>query len=155
MNTRSPARKQITLALAAAGLIAFGAGMVAAQAAALPQVQRSGAVEYLSGGVGHDEAAAIEAASAHWPVTMEFAVRDGKRSEFAADVQVEIRDAKGRVALDTRSNGPFLLARLEPGSYSVSATLADRTLHQKIHVSRDKPSRMVFLWPAGTDAHRG
>ncbi len=42
MNTRSLARKQIALALAAVGLIAFGAGAVAAQAAALPQVQRSG-----------------------------------------------------------------------------------------------------------------
>ncbi|MBX3589595.1 MAG: hypothetical protein KF755_01680 [Burkholderiaceae bacterium] len=139
----------------AAALGAALAAIVPAQAASLPQVRHSGAIEYLSGGIGHDEAAAIEAASAHWPVTMEFAVRDGKRADFAADVRVEVRDAKGRVALDTRSSGPFLLARLQPGSYSVRATLSDHTLQQALHVSSGKPSRVVFVWPAGTDERSG
>ncbi|MCO5108490.1 MAG: carboxypeptidase-like regulatory domain-containing protein [Burkholderiaceae bacterium] len=148
-------KTQFVHAIGAAAIGAALLGTAPAQAAGLPQVRHSGAVEYLSGGIGHDEAAAIEAASAHWPVTMEFAVRDGKRSDFAADVKVEVRDAKGHVALDTRSDGPFLLARLQPGSYTVHATLRERTLRQALTVSRDKPSRVVFVWPAGTDERSG
>ena len=120
----------------------------------LPPVHKSGDVEYLSGGVGRDESAAIERASKEWPLTLEFAVKEKHRDEFAADVKTVVRDAKGRAVLQTDSDGPFLLAKLEPGQYAIDATLAGRTLHEKVAVKHGQPAKAVFVWPAGTNERR-
>lgn len=138
-------------ALAASlGALLLGSAMAQPQAA-LPPVQKSGPVEYLSGGIGQDEARAIERSSAQWPLTLQFAVKDKQRAVFAANVAVAVRDAKGRTALTATSDGPFLLAKLEPGTYAVDATFGGKTLHEKVVVKRGQPARAVFVWPAGTD----
>jgi hypothetical protein len=123
-------------------------------AAVLPPMQHAGNVEYLSGGIGQDESRAIEHVAKAWPLTLEFAMKDRQRSDFVADVAVVVRDAKGRVALKTESDGPFLLARLAPGKYEVDATLDGKTLHEQVSVRQGEPTRTTFLWPAGTDKLR-
>jgi hypothetical protein len=129
------------------------AGTLALAVTELPAVQRSGKIEYLSGGIGKDEAAAIENASRQWPMTLEFAVKDRKHDEFAADVTVSVRDAKGNATLEATSKGPFLLAKLEPGHYTVDATFGGKTLHEKVAVKAGLPAKAVFVWPAGTEEH--
>ena len=139
----------------ASALAALVVGATAAHAAApLPPVHQSGAVEYLSGGIGKAEATAIEGAAQHWPLTLEFAVKDKQRADFAADVKVLVRDAKGHQALEANASGPFLLARLAPGHYSVEASFAGKTLHEKVLVKAGHPAKALFLWPAGTGESR-
>lgn len=149
---KNPSTKLLALALAAVSLVAG-----AAQAApALPPLQHGGGVEYLSGGIGQSEAQAIESAARHWPLTLEFAVKDKQRADFAADVKVLVRDAKGHTALEAVAGGPFLLAKLAPGRYSVEARFAGKTLHEKVLVNAGHPAKAVFLWPAGTgESHVG
>ncbi len=147
---RTPIHKA-AIAAALGTLIATG---FAQAATALPPVHKSGHVEYLSGGIGHAESAAIERASKEWPLTLEFAVKEKQHAEFAADVKTVVRDAKGHTVLQTDSNGPFLLARLEPGQYAIDATLGGKTLHEKVAVKRGQPAKAEFLWPAGTDEGR-
>ncbi|HMA07223.1 MAG TPA: hypothetical protein VKP68_05170 [Ramlibacter sp.] len=120
----------------------------------LPAVQKSGQVEYLTGGIGLDQSTAIERVSKQWPLTLEFAVKDKARADFAADVKTVVRDAKGHPVMQVDSAGPFLLAKLEPGRYSVDASLAGKTLHESVVVKRGEAAKAVFLWPAGTDSSR-
>ena len=128
-------------------LAALMAGGTLAQAGALlPPVRHSGPVEYLSGGIGADESAAIQTASKQWPLTLEFAIKDRQRADFAADVKVRIRDARGNEVLQATSEGPFLLARLAPGSYAVEATLAGQAQHRQVNVKAGQSSRQMFLW---------
>lgn len=136
------------------GALTLAAGGIARAADNLPPVQRSGAIEYLSGGVGHDQSRAVEAAAAHWPLTLEFAIKEGKRDDFAADVGVKIFNAQGHAVLETTASGPFLLAKLSPGQYKVDATIRGKTLHQAVDVKADHAARSVFVWPAGTDGTR-
>jgi hypothetical protein len=147
-------KRKIALRRSSAVAAALGAlviGGASAQAATeLPQVHKSGRVEYMSGGVGKDAAMAIEQASRKWPLTLEFTVKDGKRDEFTADVKVVVRDARGREALQATADGPFLLAKLAPGHYDVDATLGSKTLHEKVSVKQGQPAKAVFVWPAGT-----
>ena len=143
-------RSRTSKTLLASALAALVMGTGAQAAAPLPPVHRSGAVEYLSGGIGKDEATAIEGAARHWPLTLEFAVKDKQRADFAADVKVLVRDAKGHKALEATADGPFLLARLTPGRYSVEASLGGKTLHEKVLVKPGHPAKALFLWPAGT-----
>jgi len=139
----------------AAVLAALLAGGAFAQASApLPSVRNSGPVEYLSGGIGADESAAIQNASRQWPLALEFAIKDRQRADFAADVKVRIRDARGNEVLQATSEGPFLLARLAPGSYAVEATLAGQTLNKKVAVKAGQSAREVFLWGADADKTR-
>ena len=120
----------------------------------LPPVQHSGQVEYLSGGIGDAESTAMQRAAHQWPRTLEFAVKDKQHADFAANVDVIVRDAHGHTALQTESAGPFLLARLAPGRYAVDATFAGKTLHENVTVARGTPAKATFVWPAGTDEKR-
>lgn len=138
---------------AALGALVMSYGSAQAMAT-LPAVQKSGQIEYVTGGVGADESAAIESASKQWPLTLEFAVKDKQRADFAADVETIIRDAKGHRVLQVDSGGPILLAKLEPGHYAVDATLGGKTLHEKVVVKRGQPAKAVLVWPTGTGDSR-
>ena len=148
-------RTLIRNAAIATAVGALMAGTALAQAENdLPAVHRSGSVEYLSGGIGQSQSKAIENASRHWPLTLEFAVQDKPHADFAANARVMVRDAHGHTALQATSGGPFLLAKLAPGDYAVTATLAGKTLHEKVLVKGDQPAKALFVWPTGTDGNR-
>ncbi|MBU6261099.1 MAG: carboxypeptidase regulatory-like domain-containing protein [Burkholderiales bacterium] len=125
--------------------------LAAPAAGTLPPVHKQGGVSYLSGGIGDGQAAAIKAASPHWPLTLLFAVRTGRSADYLANVQVTVHDAQGRVVLETTADGPYLLAQLAPGAYQVDATVAGKTLARKVKVNAGHPVRAVFVWPEGTD----
>lgn len=131
--------------LAAAALCAFGAAFAQGP---LPAVKRSGTVEYLSGGIGSDESTAIKAASAHWPLTLEFAVNTQPRADYASDVQVTIRDAHDAAVFKATSGGPFLLVKLPPGRYSVDAMYGGKTLRQPVTVAQGAAAHETFVFPA-------
>ena len=143
-----------SLRRAALAAALYGAAF-AAFAQALPPVQRSGSVEYVSGGIGKDESTALAAAAAQWPLALEFAVTGGARAQFASDVLVAVRDPAGRIVLQAASDGPFLLARVEPGAYSVEATLQGRLQKRQVTVRPGASAKAMFSWPAAAgDAAR-
>src|SRR2546430_7024398 len=76
----------------------------------LPPEQTQGAVTYVSGGIGQDEAQAFEAAAAQYPLALAFAIKNTPRAAYTADVLVVVTAAQSTRLLDTNSDGPFLLA---------------------------------------------
>lgn len=132
------------------GAVATTASLALA-AAPLPAVHDEGGVAYLSGGIGQRESRAIEDAEKHWPLTLEFAQREHGHGDFVADVAVVVRGTGGRPSLKATSDGPFLLAKLPPGRYTVDATLDGKVLHHAVTVRRGVPTRALLVWPAGTD----
>jgi hypothetical protein len=138
---------RVAATLAALGFSLFGIGL--AQAAPLPPMHKIDGIETMTGGIGEGQSSAMETEGKHWPLTLEFATKDHAKSDFAADVKVMVRDAKGHTVLQTTSSGPFLLARLDPGNYTVEATFGGKTLQQKVEVGK-APTRHLFLWPQGT-----
>ena len=148
MNTTRFWRPVAALALGGASLL----GALAAYAAYNPPIHMANGIEYMSGGISSDEAALMQTVAPRWPATFEFAIKDGTRSDFAADVAITVRDAAGRTLLSqVNAEGPFMVARLDPGRYEVEATLAGRTLKQTVEIHAGAPTRTLFLWPAGTD----
>ena len=120
----------------------------------LPPLKRNGPIEYLSGGIGQDESSAIMSASPHWPLTLEFAVKNDKHADYSAGVQVTLRDIEGPVKLSKTTDGPFLLAKLPSGTYLIDATLSGQTLHRKVLIERGHPLKLIFMWPKGTGETR-
>lgn len=134
------------------GAVLLAALSSSAHATVNPPIRMTHGIEYMSGGIGSDEAKLMETVAPRWPATFEFAIKDHAGAEFASDVRVTVRDSHGTVLLDNvESAGPFMVARLDPGIYEVEARLRGNTLKQTLQVRPGAPARMAFVWPAGTD----
>jgi len=128
------------------GLLAAGAG-ANADNASLPETQMQGAVSYVSGGIGEDQSDAFKRAAAEYPLELLFAQKATPRDEYLADVRVTICDRAGNAVLETTSAGPFLLANLPAGKYSIDAEYNGERKHQSVDVRNGKHRRAVFVWP--------
>ncbi|WP_027817847.1 carboxypeptidase-like regulatory domain-containing protein [Paraburkholderia bannensis] len=109
----------------------------------MPQVQQQGDVSYVSGGVGQDESKALQAAEHSWPLALRFT---GPKSEFLADVHVQITDAHGASVLDATSRGPYMLVRVRPGRYTVHVSHAGVDKKSAVTVSSNGRARAAFVW---------
>jgi hypothetical protein len=85
-----------------------------------PAVQppQTNQVEILSGGVGDGSKEDIEAVQRDYSLKLVFT---GDKGIYLANVNVSIRDKNGMEVVNTVTEGPFLLAKLEPGRYTVEA----------------------------------
>jgi len=109
-------------------------------------------IEYMCGGKDKAEMAFMQQVAPRWAATLEFGISQGPRGQFPVQAKVRVRDKyHGQVVLEAQSEGPFLLARLDPGTYDVEATLGGLTLTQSITVMRGVPARAHFLWPSNFD----
>jgi hypothetical protein len=113
---------------------------------ALPPEQTQGVVTYRTGGSGRDEAQAFAAAATQYPLALEFRIKHVPRAAFSAAVHVTVADGQGTQLLDTQSTGPFLLAKIPTGTYTVTAEQQGKTLTKRVHVTTEKPAHVVFRW---------
>ena len=67
---------------------------------------------------------------------------------YVGDAKVRIVDAQGRAVLDAVADGPFLLAKLPPGAYTVSADLSGKEQKQSARVGEGKQEQLKFTWPS-------
>lgn len=99
-------------------LCALASQAAPAADAPLPAVQQQGAVSFITGGIGSDEASAFRAAARQYNLRLTFAALSG---EFFAGVKVVLRDAKGNTVAEAVSDGPYLYFIVPPGKYQVTA----------------------------------
>ena len=136
------------MTVAAGTALCAATGVLAATNTSLPPQQTSGQVTYLSGGVGKDQQSAIKQAAAGYPLEMEF-VRTGKGSaEYMTGIPVTIKDQAGKVVLDTRSDGPLMLAKLPDGKYTITAENSGKSELRHVTVAQGKHRTVVFRWTA-------
>lgn len=134
------------------GVVLIGAACAVSSARAeLPAVQQYGGVDYVTGGFGSDESAAMKAAMPDYPLVFTFAASDGSRSAYVSRVQVVVRDQYNATVLNVETQGPFLLARVGPGTYQVHATYRNQTQSRQVSVSEGKSTRLVFEWQRSMD----
>lgn len=151
MNARSVQYKTAALSLAATLTLVLGAqGAFAATmnnaANGLPPVQHAGGIAYVSGGIGSDQSAAFKAATAHYPLSLEFARQSADGNEYLADVPVTIADTHGQTLLSTRTLGPFMLVALPRGHYVVSASHDGKTVKHTVDVGKTAHEHEAFVW---------
>ena len=111
---------------------------------AAPAQGTADAVPSISGGIGQDEARAIRQVADDYSLGLNFASRSG---QLLADVDVEVKDASGKVFYSGTAKGPIVLVDLPEGRYTVEATFRGSTLRQSVTLD-DKRSRSITLnWP--------
>ncbi|KWE50786.1 hypothetical protein WL76_20580 [Burkholderia ubonensis] len=130
--------------------VAIGLGsqpVLAADASSLPPPDHEGQVAYVSGGIGSDQSAALKQQMRDYSLVLEFAGRTGGGSnDYLADIPVSVTDAHGRQVLSTVTEGPFLMAALPAGRYSVTATYNGQTQRRSVQVQASSHVHEVFLW---------
>jgi len=128
---------------AAAFALSFG---VTAADTGMSGEPAQGNVNYVSGGVGDDEAAAMQSQARNYPLELQFVQRAQPRDEFLADVKVRITDRSRNVVLDTTASGPFLLAKLPPGRYDIEADYSGVVKRRTVDLSSGRHQKAVFVW---------
>jgi len=142
------ATARLTLFLGAA-FICAGASL-AQPAPGVPaplRVQAQGGVEYLNGGAGEEERAAIVAQSTDLPLRIVFSVASG--AYVVAD-HVDVASAGAKV-LSLDNAGPLLAIKVPPGDYTIDVTVAGKTERRPIKVGRQA---VVLNWRLADEAKR-
>ena len=130
------ARRMIIAALTMAAAWLCLAGGALAQ----PQGMSPQGIPYLSGGVGLEERAAMEAMSGQYNLKLEFAMVEGN---YEGGVRVTLR---GPVSLDAVSEGPWFLVKVPPGTYKVTAESVGEVKTQTVTVGASGQKTVVFRW---------
>jgi hypothetical protein len=120
------------------------AGALPAQVAGLPPEQRVGDAAFIAGGAEDPAAAAFRGAMARYPLAIEVVQSNAGRPAPTTGATVELRRRSGEVMFNTRADGPFVLARVPPGDYTVDATLNGRTLTRDVTVPATGNARAVI-----------
>lgn len=141
----SPSQPLVPLILSA-GLIAASSA-IAATNLSLPPEHSAGNVIYVSGGIGKDEADAMKQAATRYPLELMFVAKEKNGHDaYEAGDKVMIRDHTGKVVLDTRSEGPFLLAKLTPGKYTVEAIDNGKSRERSVVLMPGQHAHLTFEW---------
>lgn len=131
--------------LSAVFATASSAAVKAPTGAALPAPHSQGGITWLTGGVGREEAKAIEREAGAYPLELVFVQKTRGHDQFLADVPVTIRDKHHRVVFEGRTAGPYFLARLPDGDYVVTARWEQWRFSRNVHVGAGH-QRVVFEW---------
>ena len=118
--------------------------LAAPLAAPAQEVLREGTgASFISGGVGEESQARLAAQAAQFNVRVIFALKSGN---YLSGVEVGVWDPAGKQVFSTVTEGPWLYARLAPGSYSIRAVLAGQAQEQKFAVPPQGWRQLVFRW---------
>lgn len=148
MNT---ANRSVVVSALLAGLLGATAAWAQDDVMPLPAEKQSGQVSYVTGGVPDEQVAAFRQARPSYPLGIEIYQKSGAKSEFTADVQVQLVDKAGKVVLDAPTEGPYLWAKVPPGQYRIDATLNDRKITRQVNVPATGSTSAVLVFPPGTD----
>ena len=137
----------------AGGLAQAQSGQMARSDAARSDASRSASgVEFTSGGVGLAARQQLAAQSGQYNLQLEFAY--APEGEYLSAVQVDIVDSRGNNVLSTVTEGPWLMAKLPAGSYTVKARFGGETRTQQVSVGPRK-HRVVMQFPASVEQQAG
>lgn len=118
----------------------------------LPHKVTPDEVCYISGGISSDEVSQFKSYAKEYLLEIVFVQKadpedNGRIEEYLAEVQLQIKDSKGNVVVDTTTEGPFFLADLPLGSYQITAEHDGVIKNNIVKIVAKKHQRIVFLWP--------
>ena len=104
---------------------------------------RAADVPYVSGGVGADAREELLAKEGEYNLKIIVAATSG---DYLADVKIVIEAARNERVLDATMEGPILLAKLSPGTYTVKATSDAQTQTKTVTIPTQGQRQLDFRW---------
>lgn len=102
---------------------------------------RQNGIEYVSGGIGEEQVAAMRQLASRYSLSVMVAARGG---EYLSDVDVTIASATGKNVFSVRTDGPYLLVRLPAGRYRVTAQSGQASQTRQVTVPARGTARLDF-----------
>ena len=87
----------------------------------------------------------MQRAARDYPLELVFVERFGRKESYVSDMPVRIVDADGKVVFEGQSRGPYFLAKLPAGRYTVSTRWDAFSSSRPVTVGKDR-QRVVFAW---------
>lgn len=103
-------------------------------------------VPHISGGVGFDERAHLEAVKSQYNLRLLFAISGA--GSYLSGVKVLIQDARGQTALETVSNGPWFFAQLPPGAYTLTLDNQGQVQKRSVNILPQRATEENVYWTA-------
>ena len=103
-------------------------------------------VPHISGGVGYDERAHLEAVKSQYNLRLLFAISGA--GSYLSGVNVLIQDARGQTTLDTVSNGPWFFAQLPPGAYTLTLDNQGQVQKRSVNILPQRATEENVYWTA-------
>jgi len=104
---------------------------------------RAADVPYISGGAGADSREELRAKEKEYNLKIIAAEKSG---DYLAGVKVVIESARKEPVLDTTMEGPILLAKLAPGTYTIRATSDGQMLTRTVTIPAQGLRQVDFRW---------
>lgn len=101
-------------------------------------------IAYVSGGIGDDEKAAMDATRKNYNLWLTFASK--KTGEYQADVKVTIKDSRANTLFEVSALGPLVHLKLPPGQYKIEADLRGKVQSQPVHIKPGGGTELIFRW---------
>jgi hypothetical protein len=114
----------------------------------LPAAQQQGAISFVTGGIGSDEAQAFRSAAPQYNLRLTLAAVSG---EFFAGVKVTLRDAKGNTVVEAVSDGPYLFLNVPPGRYQVTADNMGQVQRRHAVVRANGGTELYLRWKTAAE----
>ena len=122
-------------------LLAFGLGTIGG-AIAMPMSFNYRGTPLLTGGVSEEERDQMRGELGPYNLWLAFAERD--TGNYVTGVKVSVVDDKGNAVVDTVADGPWLLAQVPPGRYTVRTSDGEQ---QSITAGTGEPAMTVLRLP--------
>ena len=104
---------------------------------------RAADVPYISGGAGADSREELRAKEKEYNLKIIAAEKSG---DYLAGVKVVIESTRKEPVLDTTMEGPILLAKLAPGTYTIRATSDGQMLTRTVTIPAQGLRQVDFRW---------
>jgi hypothetical protein len=106
------------------------------------ETQTSNGVNFIVGGISDDERTEL-AGRKDFSLLVKTAAKAGN---YLSDVNVKIATSKGAPVFETRMNGPWLMVRLAPGTYTLNSSYNGVNKTQKISIPRSGRREVMLYW---------
>jgi hypothetical protein len=107
---------------------------------------RAADVTHISGGIGSTERDELRTKEREYNLKIITAMKSG---DYRSGVQIVIESSTKERMLETTMAGPILLAKLPPGSYTITATASGQTLTQTVAIEAQGLKQVDFRWGDG------
>jgi hypothetical protein len=104
---------------------------------------RAADVPYISGGVGAESREELLAKESEYNLKIVVAATSG---DYLADVKIVIAAARNEQVLDATMEGPILLAKLSPGTYTVKAISDAQAQTKTVTIPAQGQRQLDFRW---------
>ena len=110
------------------------------------QLRTMGGITFISGGIGAEEREAVEAMAGSYNLRLVFVARD--KGEYLWGVKVQLLDGAGKTLLNAVSDGPYFLAKVAPGRYTIVAEDEGRAIRRSVDIAPGHAVSEQFTWPS-------